>query len=279
MRKLLIVATCALLAACGDGDDAVPKKHGEVLQFNAGAPGMVIDGQGISKELLAAVARGRGWDLRNPQQHEKAVREMLDYVLLAQAARRDAADTDTQFSADVEVSRLQGVANGMLVLYARRHPISDEQMKAEYDDQTAKAGTLTYDFSQLLFTKEADAIAAEADIAAGKPFASVFDTWRGKAQQAKTYKAVKLPQLPAPELVETLKAMKVGEATKTPVKTQFGYHLIGLTATTPYTPPAFDQIKDEIRSLLVARQNEAYLAKLRAQSAVQNVDEPPAPGH
>ncbi len=279
MRKLLIVAACALLAACGDGDDAAPKKRGEVLQFNAGAPGMIVDGQGISKELLAAVARGRGWDLSNPQQREKAVRELLDYVLLAQAARRDAADTDTQYSADVEVSRLQGVANGMLVLYARRHPIGDEQMKAEYDEQTAKAGTLTYDFSQLLFTKEADALAAEADIAAGKPFATVFDTWRAKAQQAKAYKAVKLPQLPAPELVDALKALKAGEATKTPVKTAFGYHVIGLTATTPYTPPAFDQIKDEIRALLVARQNEAYLAKLRAQSAVQNVDEAPAPGH
>jgi len=152
-------------------------------------------------------------------------------------------------------------------------------MKAEYDDQTAKAGTLTYDFSQLLFTKEADALAAEADITAGKPFASVFETWRSKAQQAKAYKAVKLPQLPAPELVEALKSLKAGEATKVPVKTQFGYHVIGLTATTPYTPPAFDQIKDEIRALLVARQNEAYLAKLRAQSAVQNVEDAPAPGH
>jgi len=279
MRKLLIVAACALLASCGDGEEPAPKKHGEVLQFNAGSPGMIVDGQGISRELLAAVARGRGWDLNNPQQHEKAVRELLDYVLLAQAARRDAADTDTQFASDVEVSRLQGVANGMLALYARRHPVTEEQLRAEYDDQTAKAGTLTYDFSQLLFAKEADATAAEADIAAGKPFVTVFDAWRAKAQQAKAYKGVKLAQLPAPELVEALKALKPGEATKAPVKTQFGYHVIGVTATAPYTPPAFDQVKDEIRSLLVSRQNEAYLTKLRAQSAVQNVDETPAPAH
>jgi len=276
MRKLgLLLASC-LLAACSGGDDATPAKHGEVLQYNVGEPGMIVDGQGISKELLAAVARGRGLDLNDPAQHEKALRELLDYVLLAQAARKDAADTDPVYAADVEVTRLQGVANAMLSLYARRHPVTDAQLKAEYDEQTAKAGTLTYDFTQMLFEKEADAMAAAADLVAGKPYDKVYDAWHAKAQQAKAYKGVRLPQLPAPELVEVLKALKPGEATKLPVKTEFGYHLIGLTATAPYTPPAFDSVKDEMRAMLSARQGQDYVTKLRAQSAVQNVAPAPA---
>ena len=135
MRKIGLLLACCLLAACGS-DDA-PKPRGEVLQFNAGEPGMIVDGQGISKELLAAVARGRGWDLNNPAQHDKALRELLDYVLLAQAARKDAAENDTQYLADVEVARLQGVANAALSLYQRRHPIAEAQIKAAYDEQSA----------------------------------------------------------------------------------------------------------------------------------------------
>ena len=105
----------------------------------------------------------------------------------------------------------------------------------------------------------------------------MYEAWQKKVQQAKAYKGVRLSQLPAPELVEAMKGLKAGEATKAPVKTRFGYHLIGVTATAPYTPPPYEQVKDEIRASLAARQNDEYLTKLRAQSAVQNVGATPAP--
>lgn len=271
MRKSGLLLACCLLAACAAGDDDRASSKGDVLQFNAGEPGLIVDGKPVSRELLAAVARGRAADLANGEQREQLQRELLDYVLLAQAARKEAADTDLQFSADVEVARLQGVANAFLAQYRRRHPIGDEAVKAEYDAQIAKAGTTTYDFSQLLFKSEADATVAAADLAKGKPFAAVYDAWHDKAQQAKAYKGVRLSQLPAPELVEALKALKPGEATRTPVKTAFGWHLIGLTASAPYAPPALDSIKGELRQLLERRQTEDYVAGLRAQAAVQEV--------
>lgn len=132
MRKLTVVLGCLLLAACGGGEEPARR---EVLQFNAGQPGMIVDGKPVSRELLAAVARGRALSADDPAQHERVLRELLDYVLLAQAARREGAEADATFAADVEVARLQGVANAMLGWYARRHPISDEQLRTEYEAQ------------------------------------------------------------------------------------------------------------------------------------------------
>lgn len=271
MRKLTVVLGCLLLAACGGGEEPARR---EVLQFNAGQPGMIVDGKPVSRELLAAVARGRALSADDPAQHERVLRELLDYVLLAQAARREGAEADATFAADVEVARLQGVANAMLGWYARRHPISDEQLRTEYEAQVAKAGTSSYDFGQLLFDKEADAVAAAGELAAGKAFDKVADAWRAKAQQAQAYRGVHLAQLPSPELAQALQALKPGEATKVPIKTRFGYHLLGLVAVNPFTPPAFDQVKEELRRTLAARQNEAYVAGLREKSSVQDLNAP-----
>ena len=208
MRKLTVVLGCLLLAACGGGEEPARR---EVLQFNAGQPGMIVDGKPVSRELLAAVARGRALSADDPAQHERVLRELLDYVLLAQAARREGAEADATFAADVEVARLQGVANAMLGWYARRHPISDEALKTEYEAQVAKAGTSSYDFDQLLFDKEADAVAAAGELAGGKAFDKVADAWRARAQQAQAYKGVHLAQLPAPELAQALQALKPGD--------------------------------------------------------------------
>jgi peptidyl-prolyl cis-trans isomerase C len=281
MRKIGLLLACSLLVACAAGDDEDRSAaKSDVLQFNTGEPGLIIDGKPISRELLAAIARGRGTSLDNPEQRDQALRELLDYVLLAQAARREGASTDMQFNADVEVARLQGVANAYLSHYRRLHPVTDEQVKAEYDAQIAKAGNTTYDFSQLLFKSEADATVAAAELAKGKPFAAVYDAWRDKAQQAKAFKGVRLSQLPVPELVQALQSLKAGEATKQPVKSSFGWHIIGVTATAPYTPPPLDSIKGELRQLLERKQTDAYVAGLRDQSAVQEVgkaDKPAAP--
>jgi peptidyl-prolyl cis-trans isomerase C len=272
MRKFALLLACSLLAACAASDDEDRSAtKSEVLQFNAGEPGLIIDGKPVSRELLAAIARGRATSLDNPEQRDQALRELLDYVLLAQAARREGASTDMQFNADVEVARLQGVANAYLSHYRRHHPVTDEQVKAEYDDQISKAGTVTYDFSQLLFKSEAEATVAAADLAKGKSFPAVYDAWKDKAQQATAYKGVRLSQLPAPELAQALQTLKTGEATRQPVKTSFGWHLIGVTATAPYAPPALDSIKGDLRQLLERKQADAYVTGLREQSAVQEV--------
>lgn len=274
MRKLTLMLGCLLLAACGNGEEPARR---EVLQFNEGTPGMIVDGKPVSRELLAAVARGRAVSADDPAQHEKVLRELLDYVLLAQAARREGAEADATFAADVEVARLQGTANAMLGWYARRHPIGEEQLKAEYDAQVAKAGSSSYDFGQLLFQTEADALAAAGDLAAGKSFDQVAEAWRAKAQQGQAYKGVHLAQLPAPELAQALQALKPGETTRVPVKTRFGYHLLHLVAVNPFTPPAFDQVKDELRRTLTLKQNEAYVASLREKASVQDLNAPAAP--
>ncbi|UXI66407.1 peptidylprolyl isomerase [Tahibacter amnicola] len=272
MRKLLPLVAMTVLSACSSTEK--PGDAASLLRFNAGEPALSVNKLPVSELLLQQVANGRGLDLSNPEQRKVAIKELSDYILLAQAAEKANAEKSPEFLAEVEASRLQGVANAMMAHYARTHPVTDDVLKGEYEQQVAKSGAEVYDFTQLMFDNEGDALAASKEILDGKPFQQVYDAWRAKAKQGKSFKAVRLSQLPAPELVAALKGLKPGEATKIPVKSQFGWHLVGVEAVQPYTPPPFDQVKNDLRRIMLSRQGDAWMEKLRGESLILDLKNP-----
>ena len=129
-----------------------------------------VNGTPVPQALLEAVARARDLDLAKPEQREQALTLLTDYVLLAQAAQQSNFFAEAKFRADVEAARLQGVGQCDAGQLQQQAPITDAVVKAEYDAQVARAGKFEYDFTQLLFDNEDDALKAEREIVAGKPF-------------------------------------------------------------------------------------------------------------
>lgn len=272
MRRAIPLLLLAALTGCSGGNTGKPP----VVQFSAGEPALRVNDLPVSSALLDEVARGRGLDLANPEQRQRAIKELSDYVLLAAIARKQAMESDGPFGATVEAQRLQGVANATMEYYARTHPITEAALKAEYDAQVAKAGSAAYDFSQLLFDNENEALKASEALLGGSEWAAMVEQWKGKAKQAREFTDVRLVQLPAPELVDALKALKPGESTKVPVKSQYGWHLLHLTATKPVTPPTFDSIRAELQTRMIARQGEQWMQKMRGEAVILDLKAPKA---
>ena len=257
-----------ILAACSSGHEASDSRP---LQGGITGPlAETVNGTPVPQALLDAVARSRDLDLSKPDQRAQALNLLTDYVLLAQAAQRDNLFTDEMFRADVEVARLQGVGNATIGR-DRQAPLTDAAVKAEYDAQVARSGKFEFDFAQLLFENEADALKAQAELASGKSFAGVYDDWRARARQAKAFSRVRADQVPD-ELAGALAAMKPGETTRKPVKTEFGWHIVHLDAVNPFVAPLYDQLKDSIRQNLVLRRGRERLHKLKEQASI---DYPP----
>ncbi|MDC8015911.1 peptidylprolyl isomerase [Tahibacter soli] len=270
MRHLLVCSTAVLLAACSS--EKAPLVT--AVQYTAGNPAIRVNDQPISEALLANVAKGRNLDLTKPEQRQRAIKELSDYVILARAAEKSGLAVDPEALATIEAARLQGLANATLTHYAKTHPIADEMVKAEYDQQIQKAGTQSYDFTQLILDNEADAMTASAEILGGKAFQAVYDEWAPKTRQSKAYKGVRLAQLPAPEIADTLKSLKPGEATKVPLKTSFGWHLILLQAVNDVAPPPFEQVKNELRRVMIKRQGDVWMEKMRGESLILDLQTP-----
>lgn len=269
MRSVLPLLILATLAGCSGGAGKPP-----AIQYTSGEPALRVNDQPVSAALLAEVARGRGLDLNNPEQRLRAIKELSDYVLLATIAHKQNMSDDPAFGAIVESQRLQGIANATLDYYGRTHPISEAALKAEYDAQVAKAGTESYDFAQMLFDNESEALKVSEELLAGKDWAAVYAQWQGKAKQAREFQDVRLVQLPSPELVDALKKLKAGESTKVPVKSQFGWHVLHLSAIKPVTPPAFDAIRGELQKHMLARQGDQWMEKLRGEAVILDLKAP-----
>lgn len=266
MRKILSVSACLALTACsgGAGDQ-------RVVQLPANLPvAETVNGTPVPQELVDAFVRVKApkADMGNPEQRAEILRVLSDYVLLAEQAQRDKMQADPKFAANVEVARLSALANEAMIRLQQQTPISDDALKAEYDANVARTGKSEYDFGNLLFGNEDDALKVAGELAAGKAFAQVYDEWKGKAAQAKVFSHIRQDQLPEP-LVQALAQMKPGDFSRTPVKTQFGWHVFHLDAVNAYAPPEFDKVKDDIRRNLQKKIGEERLAKLKQQAKIE----------
>ena len=266
MRKTGWVLWLPLLASCsssGSGPDTRPVQ-GDI----SGPLAETVNGVAVPQALLEAVARARELDLSKPEQRDQALTLLTDYVLLSQAAGQNNFFSDERFRADIEAARLQAVGNASLAQLQKQAPITDAVVKAEFDAQVARAGKFEYDFTQLLFDNGDDAVKAEGEILAGKPFSAVYDAWKAKAKQAKAFSRVRADQIPE-ELAKALAGLKNGESTKVPVKTNFGWHVVNLSISNPFTPPPFEQVKDSVRQTVLRKVGRERLQKLKEQAKVE----------
>ena len=259
LNPLVAMVIAATIVGCADkgANDALP----------AGLPAVeTVNGQDVPQVLLDMLAQERNLDLAVPEQRARALTELTDYILLSQAASAEKYVGDPKFAAEVEINRLRGTANATLGKFRTSAQVDDSVLRTEYDQQIARAGKSEYDFSQLLFDNEDDALKAAGE-AMSKPFNEVFDSWSTKAKQARAFQRVRPMQLPA-ALGTALSALKSGETAKLPVQTEYGWHVIHVGAISPFVPPTFEQLKDSIRETLLGQLAEQRLAKLRSEAKV-----------
>lgn len=256
LAALIVTLT---MAGCGgnSGDSVLPSDLPIVETVN---------GQKVPQVLLDIIARERKLDLSVPEQRAHALTELTDYILLDQEAKSQAYAKDPMFAAEVEINRLQGNANATLGKFRSTAHVEDSVLQTEYRQQIAKAGRSEYDFSQLLFKTEDEALKAAGE-AIKQPFNEVYDRWSKLALQARAFQRVRPSQLPD-ALGKALQALKSGETSKVPVHTEFGWHVLHVGAISPFVPPTFDQLKDSIRETVLGQLSEQRLTKLRDEAKV-----------
>lgn len=277
IARIVPLACLALLPAlsgCNREPAEAPAELSTPLPVpEAGAVVATVNGVAIHEAWLAALARGRGLDLSDAAQRTRALDELIEYAVLSQAARGDEALSSTQTRADIELNALSGRASAILGrLSAEREP-DEAALKAEYDQQREVNGDKEYQASHLLFADEATALGAAGAVTGGEDFAAVQARFKERAKQAVDLGWIKLGQLP-PEFAAALRQLEPGQTTPVPVQTAYGWHLIHLADTRDFTPPPYEQVREGIRRMLLARETRAVIDGLKAQARIEVVDAP-----
>ena len=271
-RLSLLILIPLAVAGCGHGGST---SQGTIQLANPGPAVETVNGEEVPQRLLDALARSRNWDISRPELRERALKELTNYVLAAQAARKMKFGNDIDIEAMAEVSRLQAVSTATIAELQRTGPVDDEALRAEYAKQVGKGGGPDYDFTHIVFAKEADARKAAAEVAGGKPFDKVVEAHKKDALQTRSFTHVRAVQLPQP-LSKAIEAMKPGETSKDPVQTPLGWHVLRLDNVTQHQPPAFEQVKDSLRRSLLKQSGDQQLQKLRADAKITLAEPAPA---
>ncbi len=285
IRFALALLLPVAMTACsggGSGGNTAANANATIHLDNAGPAAETVNGEEVPERLVVAYARTRNLDLSRPDLRQRALKDLANIIVTAQAARDAKLHDDPEFAATAEVMRLQSLATATAAQLQRTGTIDDATVRAEYDKMTQTNAGTDYAFSQLVFKDEATAKKVAAEIAKGKPFDKALEEHKTDALQARRFQNVRARQMPE-SLAKAIDAMKPGEVSKAPVQTPLGFHIVHLESATAHPQEPFEASKERIRGTLQKRAAEDKLVKLRSEAKIVVAPAPdgtptPAPG-
>ena len=202
---------------------------------------------------------------------EKLVEELIQRELLIQDATNKKIDQSPEFIARLNDARKALLSQTDLQNFIAAHPVTDEEVKKEYEAKVAAEKGEEFKARHILVKTEAEAKKIIADLDKGGDFAKLANklSLDGKeAQNGGDLGWFLAAQMVAP-FSEAVAALENGKYTKTPVQTQFGYHVILREGSRPQTPPPLDAVKDQLAPYLQRQKVEGMLKDLRSAAKVE----------
>lgn len=215
------------------------------------------------------------------KEREVVLDEMVNRVLLVQAAAAHKVDQELDVYLQLKRQRENVLARAMLRKYLIDNPISDEEVKTRFDELTAKADKNEYRARHILVRDETEARALIGQLRKGASFANLAKQKSidvGSGRNGGELGGWFSQDQVVPEFYEAVRQLKQGETTRDPVKSEYGWHIIKLENTRPRTMPEFDEAKGNIRQIVQQERVEALLKSIKdkARIKIEPVAEAPA---
>jgi peptidyl-prolyl cis-trans isomerase C len=208
----------------------------------------------------------------SPQLDARVRDSLINLELLSRAAVDKGLDKDANLAAMLDIRRKDMLAKAYLEDYIKSHPVTDAEIQAMYDKAKAEPVEPEYHARHILVKTEAEAKKIIADLDSKKAkFEDLAKKLSKDPGSAKNGGELDWSDRRAfvPEFSEALAGLKKGETTKTPVKTQFGYHIIRLDDTrTPKLPP-LDTVRGEIVKQLQQTRVRDAITAARADAKIE----------
>jgi peptidyl-prolyl cis-trans isomerase C len=203
-----------------------------------------------------------------PELQQRAKDEVVLREIFAQEAEKKGIGATPEFRGQMELARQSILIRELFDDYKKKNGATDDEAKAEYEKFKAQSSGTEYRARHILVEKEEDAKALIAQIKGGAKFedlAKKNSKDPGSGENGGDLDFAKAENY-VPEFSAALTKLKKGEMTETPVKTQFGYHIIRLDDTREAQFPAFDDVKAQIKQRLEQVKLQKYQEDLRAKA-------------
>lgn len=230
-----------------------------------------VNGQAIPQSVYDAfVSEQKAQGAPDSPELQGAVKEeLIRREILAQEAKKKGLDKKGTVPGQIELAKQAVLIRAFLSDYVQAHPISEAQLKAEYDLIKSNLGSTEYKARHVLVEKEEDAKAIIAKLDKGEKFSELAKQSKDPGSRDKGGDlGWSSPNAYVKPFGEALGKLKKGEYTKVPVQSDFGYHVIQLDDSRPMTPPPYEQVKAQLQQRASQQQVENLVKELRAKAKV-----------
>jgi peptidyl-prolyl cis-trans isomerase C len=221
-------------------------------------------------EALAKQVAAQGQPV-TPEMQAQIKEEVINREVFMQEAQKRGIDATEDYKIQFELARQAILIRALFADYQKNNPVTDADIKAEYDKFAATNGGKEYRASHILVEKEDDAKKLIADIKKGGKFADIAKKNSkdpgsgangGDLDWANAGSYVK-------EFSDAMTKLDKGKMTDAPVKSQFGYHIIRLDDVRQAQLPPMDQVKPQITQQLVQQKLGAFQKEMRDKAKVE----------
>lgn len=201
------------------------------------------------------------------------VEQAINSKIIDEHATKASLDKDAKVKEQVELARQQIIRNIFLQKESEK-AVSEDKLKAAYDEFIKKQGDVEeIKARHILVDSEDKAKEVISKLASGAKFedlAKEYSSDGTKDSGGDLGWFAKQEMVPA--FSDAAFALKSGETSKTPVKTQFGWHIIMVEDRRVREKPKFDDIKPFLETQLRREALEKMVADWRKDLKIEQFD-------
>jgi len=233
----------------------------------------IVNGKPVPKarmDVLAQQLAAAGRPV-TPEMQDQLREEVIAREVFMQEAQKQGLDATDDYKNQLELARQAILIRQLFENYRKTNNVSDADAKAEYDKFVAANSGKEFKARHILVETEDQAKKIIADLKKGAKFEDIAkkqskDPGSGANGGDLDWAS---PSSFVPEFSEAMVKLNKGEMTQTPVKSQFGYHIIRVDDIRQAQLPKFEEVKPQIVQQLQQQRLQKYQEDLRAKAKVE----------
>lgn len=207
------------------------------------------------------------------QRRAAALSAIIEIRLLAASAEAAGLASGDDFRRRMEFLRERALHSAFVDTRVASR-LTDEAVRARYDEEIAsRPASNEIRARHILVDTREEAEAIIRELEAGGDFEAIA---RERSKDGAGAQGGDLgyfgPGQMVPEFEKAAFALEVGQFSREPVQTQFGFHVIRVDDRRAVLPPPFDQVRDQVRSMLLREIYFAAVKEIRSNARVEIAD-------
>jgi peptidyl-prolyl cis-trans isomerase C len=200
-----------------------------------------------------------------------AVRDSLVVTeLMVQEATRKGIPKQPEVQTQLDLARAQIISRAYRDDFAKTHPVTDAELKAEYDRIRKGVGDKEYKARHVLVETEDEAKAIIVRLKKGEKFEDLAKLSKdpGSKDQGGALEW-NAPSGYVKPFADAMVKLEKGKYTEQPVQSRFGWHVILLEDVRPARFPSLEEVKPQLTERLQQQALEKNVAALRAKAKIE----------